>query len=414
MGQPGAQQAPHETPVPAREALWQYRGVNEDTSEEAFYIALSSEVREAIVRRLRAGETLRVGREMLLRIQGYTVQARLINLLPVTANVMAQSTTTYAQYQIRKEDEGQDVSTFISETIRYPNEHMGQVYASLVGLEAIQTDLFRKLALLLQPWTMRSWAQDAYGAHPPHELAQIIGDRYPLLILEGQVGSGKTALARSIGQALATNLHIELALVVLNAQLRGGGHVGELTKNIARAFKEAVRLHEREQIPVAILIDEADSLAQARGGRQTHHEDDAGVNALIQCIDQLRGKPMAVLFATNLARTLDAAIVRRAIATYHFDRPTDEQRLQVFTRVLQGLPFSHEDLARLVAATRERPLPGYGPNPHRYTYSDLTQRIIPSAIEEAIWAHAPLTVAMLQTACANIAPTPEMQLVAER
>ncbi|HUY75160.1 MAG TPA: AAA family ATPase [Ktedonobacterales bacterium] len=406
MGQPGGQ--PPATTTPAREALWQYRGVDEDASEEAFYTGLAPEVRAAISVRLQPGERVRVGREMLLQIQDYTVQARLVNLLPVTANVVAPTTTIFTQYQARKPDEGQDVSAFIAEVIHYPNPRMGQIYASLVGLDAIQQDMFRKLTLLLQPGTMGTWAQNAYGARPPQELTQIIADRYPLVILEGQVGSGKTALARSIGHVLATSLNnMELALVVMNAQLRGGGHVGELTKNIARAFGEATRLHEHEQLPVMILIDEADSLAQARGGRQTHHEDDAGVNALIQCIDKLRGKPMAVVFATNLAQTLDAAIVRRAVATYHFDRPSEEQRTQVFTRVLHGLLFSREDIARMVNATAARPLPGYGSPPHRYTYSDITQRIIPGAIEEAIWAREPLSALMVLRACNAILPTPE-------
>src|SRR5581483_857248 len=105
---------------------------------------------------------------------------------------------------------------------------------------------------------------------------------------------------------------------------------------IARAFTEVEQTWQRERIPVMVLIDEADALAQARGGSQRHVEDDAGVNTLIQRIDRLRGKPIAVLFATNLVQTLDTAIMRRATGVYTFDRPTPEQRAAVFQRMLAG------------------------------------------------------------------------------
>ncbi len=408
MTQPDPQKS-----VVARDAVWIYRGATEEATEKDFFTAMKADVATAIARRLQSGERIWVGREMRLQVNGYTMQARLTNLEPVSANVVGEATRTIAQYQERPKDQGQDVSTFIAEIIRYPDKRQGRVYAALVGLGAIQKDLYRKLWMLLQAGVVDHWANNIYGATPPTALMQVIHDRYPLLILEGQVGSGKTALARSIGHGLATELHSEVALVVVNAQVRGGGHVGELTKNISRAFEEAKRIQEREQIPVILLIDEADALAQARGGRQTHHEDDAGVNALIQCIDQLRGKPMAVLFATNLSQTLDPAIVRRAVATYHFDRPNIEQRAEVFARVLQGLNVSQEDINTLANATEPRALPGFGAELHRYTYSDLTQRIIPSAVERAVWERQPLSIAMLREACATIPPTPEMRALGE-
>ncbi|HEU4784741.1 MAG TPA: ATP-binding protein [Ktedonobacterales bacterium] len=414
MSQPKSQQ-----PVTVREMLWTYRSANAEAQEKDFYPKLADDVSQAISSRLREGERVWVGREMRLRLEAYTLHARLINIEPPLATVVGQpgrSTYVFSRFQERSKDERQDASAFIAEIIRYPNEQQSQVYHSLVGLEAIQSDLYRKLALLLQPAYLRNWAQRVYENAPPTTLLQIVDDRYPLTILEGQVGSGKTALARSIGSELATHMHTELALVVMNAQVRGGGYVGDLTRNIARAFAEATQLQENEQMPVMLLIDEADALAQARGGRQTHHEDDAGVNALIQCIDQLRGKPMAVIFATNLAQNLDAAIMRRAVAVYHFDRPSTEQRADVFRRALQGLGFSEQGIHTLAEATKPRALPGFGSTMHRYTYSDLTQRIIPTAIEYALWAKPapPLSIDMLVRAAQAISPTPEAHTESQR
>jgi SpoVK/Ycf46/Vps4 family AAA+-type ATPase len=158
-----------------------------------------------------------------------------------------------------------------------------------------------------------------------------------------------------------------------------------------------------------ILIDEADSLAQSRGSTQTHHEDDAGVNTLIQRIDRLRGKPIGVLFATNLAQSLDSAILRRAAATYHFDRPEPEQRTALFRRILANTNIDEQTITRLVSQTEPRTLPGFGPQKHRFTYSDLSQRLLPKAIEEAMYEQQALSSEHLLRACQTTLPTPEMR-----
>ncbi|HEU5382456.1 MAG TPA: ATP-binding protein [Ktedonobacteraceae bacterium] len=397
------------TPLVARQALWTYRGLTDERAEKDFYIALEAEVASELARRFQNRARVRVGREVRLQVGDYTLQARLTNLEPLLATTTDKETVFIAQYRGHEKDETQDVSNFIAEVIRYPDEHFLAIYHSLVGIDTIKRDLVRKLNLLLQPGFLDAWLTHHYGEQRPEALAQVLRDRYPLIILEGEVGSGKTALARSVGHHVALNLKTEVALYVVNAQVRGGGHVGELTQNIARTFNEAERCVEREQIPVIIFIDEADALAQSRGGNQTHHEDDAGVNALIQRIDHLRGQPIAVIFATNLAHSLDAAIVRRAIATYHFDRPTDEQRAEVFRRLLTNTPLKQEDIERLVFLTQPRPLPGFSTPVHRYTYSDISQRIIPQAVEDAIYQQTAIGMEQLIAACKRVQPTPEMQ-----
>jgi ATPase family associated with various cellular activities (AAA) len=400
-------------PVVARETLWTYRGVDEEAGEKDFFMALDTMVAGEIARRSQAERHIWVGREMHLQIGSYTVQARLTNVEPLLATVVSETTHTIAQYRERAKDEGLDVSTFLAEIIRYPNQPLGAMFESLVGLDEIKEGLFRKLALLINPGYIETWIAGSYPVNPPQMLMQVLRDRYPLIVLEGEVGSGKTALARSIGDRLATRLHTALVLFIVNAQVRGGGHVGELTQNISRAFTEAERCQEREQIPVLLLIDEADALAQARGGNQTHHEDDAGVNTLIQCIDRLRGRPMAVIFGTNLSQSLDAAILRRAIASYHFDRPTAEQRAEVFRRLLVNTSVDVLSIARLVELTEARRLQGFGEAAHRYTYSDLSQRIIPQAVEAAVYAQQPLSLEHLCRACQITPPTPEARRSAD-
>jgi SpoVK/Ycf46/Vps4 family AAA+-type ATPase len=371
----------------AQQVQWMFWGTSEEAIDRDFYLSLQGVVANYIKAGLRTGETIQVGREMHLQISSYTIHTRLTNVVPPLATRVDPSTLFVARYR-EASKEGQDISTFISEVIRYPDEKYGAIYDSLVGLDDTKQDMERKLEFLLRPDAIEQWLKHVYGDDVSSTLLQSLRDRYPLIILEGEVGSGKTALARSIGHVLAERLRAtqvasQLALFVVSAQVRGGGHVGELTQNISRSFDEAERCQEREQIPVLLLIDEADSLAQARGSTQTHHEDDAGVNTLIQRIDRLRGRPIGVIFSTNLFGSLDSAILRRASSVFHFDRPTFQERKDAFQQLLQDLVLDEKMVHWLARITNPRELPGFN-GQHRYTYSDISQRLIPAAFEMAV------------------------------
>lgn len=393
----------------ARQAIWKYWSTEEDVLEKEFYTALQPVVAKVIRERVATARMQRlwVGREMELAVGHYNMRARLVSLDPVLANSFDTSTGFIAQYQERAKDERQNISTFLAEVIRYPNEELGNLYDSLVGIDDYKNEMLRKLQLLLNPEYVERWFQAYYAAGVSGKLTQTMQSRYPLLILEGEVGAGKTALARSIGHKLSSQLSAPIALFVVNAQVRGSGHVGELTQNISRAFDEAERCQEQEQIPVMLLIDEADALAQVRGSQQTHHEDDAGVNTLIQRIDRLRGRPMAVIFATNLFHSLDAAILRRAIATFHFERPYADERMALFQKLLQPLGLTQNEYDWLAWQTNPTLLPDLNDKLHRYTYSDISQRIVPDAVERALYKGAKLAFEDLRSACSKIRPTPD-------
>ena len=91
-------------------------------------------------------------------------------------------------------------------------------------------------------------------------------------------------------------------LLKVNTQVRGSGHVGEMTDLIVQAFAQAE--HRADTLrgkPLLLLIDEADALAAKRVDQHMHHEDKAGMNTLLQRIDNLRmgNRRMAVIFITN-------------------------------------------------------------------------------------------------------------------
>jgi AAA+ superfamily predicted ATPase len=150
-----------------------------------------------------------------------------------------------------------------------------------------------------------------------------------------------------------------------------------------------------------LVVDEADALVQSREAQQMHHEDRAGVDAFLAGIDSLAGAqlPVLVVLCTNRISALDPAVMRRAAATFTFRRPDDEQRLAVLTQALGGLAIRPETIRKVVEHT--------GPTCSRpgYTFSDLTQRLVPAAVFRA-FPDRPVTDEDLLVLAEDLEPTP--------
>ncbi len=277
-----------------------------------------------------------------------------------------------------------DVTSLFERRIAYPDPSARDRLGRLVGIDAQITKLTKVLALLVNPGGLVRWGE---RHHPGSSLlVDSVLHRPPLVILAGDVGSGKTALAETIGDAVARQEKIEVVLLPLSLSARGEGKVGEMTQLISAAFdftvKEASLMLSKAraaQGAVILLIDEADALAQSRANEQMHHEDVSGVNALIRGIDRLANQrlPAAVIMCTNRFQTLDPAVRRRAAEVLVFGRPDDQARRVLLAPRLAEVGFGPADIDALVAATGPRDgLPGF-------TYSDLTQRLIPGIVLDA-------------------------------
>jgi AAA+ superfamily predicted ATPase len=187
---------------------------------------------------------------------------------------------------------------------------------------------------------------------------------------------------------------------------RGRGAVGEMTHLITRAFAEVEAQAGRGgaagklRAATILIIDEADALAESRAADQMHHEDRAGVNAVIRGIDRLTdGRlPVVVLMCTNRDGALDPAIVRRASAHYTFGRPGLEQCAFLLRRAF-GDVFTPAELSSLAALTAPRNGQAYG-----FTFSDITNRLIPAVLLEAFPGQA-VTFAVAKSVCERIEPT---------
>ena len=289
----------------------------------------------------------------------------------------------------------------------FPNDDARERYAALIGVDGIKADLAAQARVLLDPAVAESWSTSKYGAVLP--AVSDLGARTALVILAGDVGTGKTELAESVGDPIARYLRVKVTVFPLSLSARGHGAVGEMTTLLTRAF-DNVREHAtggrgkdgRLRHATILLVDEADALAQSRELAQMHHEDRAGVNALIRGVDGLRRDrlPVLTIMCTNRIDALDPAVRRRAAAIYAFTRPNSDTRRALLLRAFDGAEISTSELDEAVRLTGPRDGCDYGS-----THSDLRQRFVPSVILDAINRSSPLTGTRLVELARDFVPT---------
>jgi AAA+ superfamily predicted ATPase len=291
--------------------------------------------------------------------------------------------------------------------IEYPDVDYRDRLSRLVGLDDKKEQLIKTLGLLVNPHGLTEWIEKYHkGANG---VKDIVLRRPPLIVMAGDVGSGKTELAMTIGDAVARQEDISVTLLPLSLSTRGDGKVGQMTKLISKAFEYTLERAKKlkgetnkSRGAVILLVDEADALAQSRENEQMHHEDKSGVNAFIRGIDSLgNGKlPAAVIMCTNRPGALDPAVKRRAAEVFYFTRPNEEQRFKVLEAPLKELGVAEKDIKELVKLTGETGERNYG-----FTYSDLLQRLIPTIILNA-YPDEKVSAEMIKNVADSMLPTP--------
>lgn len=292
--------------------------------------------------------------------------------------------------------------------ISYPDFDYQDRLNLLVGLDNHKQRLSKILGLLVNPYGIENWAKIHHNG--AKKAVDYLLRRPPLVVLEGDVGSGKSELATTIGDMVARQEKIDVQLLPLSLSTRGQGRVGEMTRLISAAFDYTIEKAEKlkgqsgksSRGAVILLVDEADALTQSRENAQMHHEDRAGVNAFIRGIDRIAdGKlPAAVIMCTNRMSALDPAVKRRSADILSFSRPNDQQREAVLKEPLLELGINENDIKQIVALTGANEELEFG-----FTFSDLTQRLIPTIILDAFPEDA-VTFERAKEIIKEIKPTP--------
>ena len=299
-----------------------------------------------------------------------------------------------------------DADDLFEPVLVYPDDQHRSRFDQLVGMDTSKDRLVKEMLIRLDPARLEGWSRQHHGE--VLTVTSALLDRPPVFILAGDVGTGKTALAESVGDPVSRALGIDVFAYRLSLAARGSGLVGEITTLVRDAFatvgeqaRKAVRGDGKARSAFILVIDEADALAQSRDNGQMHHEDRAGVNALIRGIDEFARDrlPGIVILCTNRLEAIDPAVQRRSAAPLLFHRPDADQRKSVLASFLDGLDVSAGQLDELVTLTGSR---GAATG---YTYSDLTQRLAPAAVLAAFPDKA-LTVEAFLHAVATTSATP--------
>jgi SpoVK/Ycf46/Vps4 family AAA+-type ATPase len=152
------------------------------------------------------------------------------------------------------------------------------------------------------------------------------------LCFYGPPGSGKTALAEHIAQALGRPLMVRRASDIASK------FVGETEQNMARMFETA------QTEGAVLLLDEADSFLRSRRHAERNYEV-SEVNEMLAGMERFSG---LFICTTNLFDELDEAALRRFAFKIRFKALKPEQRLAMFEREA-GAPPTDEQRARLAA-----------------------------------------------------------------
>ncbi|HAP60797.1 MAG TPA: AAA family ATPase [Cytophagales bacterium] len=282
-----------------------------------------------------------------------------------------------------------------------PQEDINTRTESLIGFESKYDRAYSNLKLFLDPDAIQDWSKKHHGTILP--IVKQLEEKYSLIILEGDAGTGKTVSAEGIADRMARDMKKEGRFIKLSTRVRGEGLHGQMSNLVNDAFEKLSTEAGKKRLAF-LLIDEADAIATTRGTSQMHQEEKAAVNTLIQKIDEIRKlKGRAIVFmSTNRLHYLDEAIIRRAAVVLSFERPNKEERIELFQKSLAGLDLSPEDLNQLADLTGQK-----DSNPVGYSFSDLRLKVLPEALAKA-YPQYPLGMEHILDAIKTIPPSPEI------
>src|ERR1043166_9154768 len=119
---------------------------------------------------------------------------------------------------------------------KHPDRNAEQVFDELIGIEGQKKELLNTLSFLFHKQKIEKWKKEYFPSGLGFLEKILIGT--PLIVLSGEVGCGKTALANSIATPLAKQLDKRIVCFETPSNIRGFGKVGELSARITSAFDQ--------------------------------------------------------------------------------------------------------------------------------------------------------------------------------
>lgn len=157
----------------------------------------------------------------------------------------------------------------------------------------------------------------------------------------GPSGTGKTLTATLLGKEFGKEVYrINLSQVVSK-------YIGETEKNLEKIFAQA------ENKNWILLFDEADALFGKRTQTKSSNDKYANqeVSYLLQRVENFDG---LVILTSNFKNNIDDAFLRRFNSIIHFNKPTAEERLQLWHNCMpQKTKLKDHNILEIVAKNYE-------------------------------------------------------------
>lgn len=293
------------------------------------------------------------------------------------------------------------MATIFDNITELPSKEVQSQTKSLVGFESKFNRIYNNLKLLLDQSGLSDWSKKHHKVELP--IIQQLKEKYPLIIMCGDAGTGKTISAIAIADKMTRELKKEGFFLKLSTRVRGEGLHGEMGKLVNEAFTQLKEQAGKNRLAF-LLIDEADAIATTRSTSQMHQEEKAAVNTLIQKIDEVRElKGRAIIFmSTNRLHFIDEAILRRAAIVLEFKRPTKDECIELYQKSLAGLDLSEPQIEELAGLSLKEGIHQIG-----FSFSDITLKVLPEAIAKA-FPDKPLTFEVIKETIISINPSPEI------
>ncbi|MDZ4810876.1 MAG: ATP-binding protein [Bacteroidota bacterium] len=292
-------------------------------------------------------------------------------------------------------------TTIFDNIIELPNSDVKKRADALIGFQKRFERVHNNLKLLIDQDGLIEWSNKYHKTKLT--VLDTILDRYPLVLLAGDAGTGKTVSAEGIADNMVRELGKEGFFLKLSTRVRGEGLHGQMGNLVNNAFDRLKQEAGKKRIAF-LFIDEADAIATTRSTHQMHQEEKAAVNTLIQKIDEIRGlNGRAIVFmSTNRLHFIDEAILRRAAIIMEFERPDDSERKELFKKTLAGTDIKEKEFDKLSQLTGPSANNGLG-----YSFSDLTLKVLPEAVAESFPDKA-LSFDILENVIKRVKPSPKI------